>query len=129
MDDIEQAPLVELPRVSNLSTSPRDPTDDNSHPRSSMNSDINSERTSILGESVLYEDHLDELALSERNSVLSKMKLEISIYSLVFIACLAVSLLANGMFISPVVATTGCWIGLNSWAYGLCLLVLAKLVI
>lgn len=88
-----------------------------------------SERTSVMGDSVLYEDHLNEIELAERNTVLTRMKLEISIYSLVFISCLAVSLLANGMFMSPLVATSGCWIGLNSWAYGFCLLILTKLAI
>lgn len=57
------------------------------------------------------------------------MKLEISVYASLFIFCLAIALLANGMIISPAIATTGCWMGLNSWFYGFCSLILTKLSI
>ena len=39
----------------------------------SEQSDVNSDRTSRLGDSQTYEDHLDELALAERNIVLKQI--------------------------------------------------------
>lgn len=82
-----------------------------------------------MGESVLYEDHLDEVALEERNAAINMIQLEISFYAICFISTLAVSLLSNGFFIETAVALNGCWIGLDKWAFGLAFLTAIKVII
>lgn len=57
------------------------------------------------------------------------MRIEVGLYSIAFMAALTLTLLANGMFIDPIIARTGCWIGLNFWAYGFTCLVFTKFVI
>jgi hypothetical protein len=100
MDEEEVAPLV-------LSTPPtefEEVHNNNDHLSGSNQSERQSDRSSYIGESILYEDHLDELALEERNSYLTKLRYEISGYSVFFIGCLALSLLANGMFIDSTIS-------------------------
>jgi len=82
-----------------------------------------------MGESVLYEDHLDEVALEERNTAINGIRLEISIYAVMFISSMAVALLANGFFIETSVALNGCWLDLDKWSFALAALTAVKTII
>ena len=85
----------------------------------SSQSDVQSERSSILGTSVTYEEHLNAHALDMRNTTLNRLKMLVTLYSIGFIAVSVIAMLANGIFIGSTIATTGCLIGLNWWYIGL----------
>jgi hypothetical protein len=80
---------------------------------------VQSERSSILGTSVTYEEHLNAHALENRNAILRKLKMLVILTSISFIAVFFIAMMANGIFISSTIASTGCLIGLNWWYYGL----------
>jgi hypothetical protein len=82
-----------------------------------------------MGESVMYEEHLDEVALEERNSAINSIRLEISIYAVIFISTIAIALLANGFFIETSVALNGCWLDLDKWSFALASLAAIKCII
>ena len=82
-------------------------------------SDMESERSSMIGTSVTYEEHLNMHSLEQRNSALTKLKLLTALSLLGFIGVFGIAMMANGAFFQTAISKTGCNIGLDSWYYGL----------
>ena len=122
MDDPEEAPLV-------LNQEPELPADNMSARHSHQS--INSSRTSIMGDSVMYNDHLTEHARERKNEHMSHLQSQITIYGVLFTIFLTTTLLCHGWFNTEtsLVATTGCAIALPVWFIGLTALCLVKLLI
>lgn len=99
----------------------------NSHLTSSS---CNSQQTSYMGDSVYYEQHLNDFQREEVTNATRNLHIQISAYTFIFMTSLCATLIANGLLITDTkISQTGCQVGLNKWFYGLTGLVLTKLVV
>jgi hypothetical protein len=80
-----------------------------------------------MGDSIAYEEHLDQNQLQIRHDTIRSLQWQITAYTALFIITLSLSLMANGVIVhDTLIHSTGCWIGLDQWYYWLTALILVK---
>lgn len=117
--DEEKVPLVQRKSITRKNQEPQDSNEQaelESQPRSSINSQ-SSARTSRMGETVLYEEHLTEADRERKDAHLKWLRLEIILFGLLSLIIIILALCANGFLGqgTTLIATTGCGISLGSW--------------
>ena len=107
------------------------------HPNQSMD-EIESESDigqSVMGESVLYADHVSQYTMERSSQLLAYISDKITFFSMIVFVLLPTTLIANGVGSSmnegleeaPMVVADGCGFGLNTWYIAFTCICIVKL--